>query len=142
MFINICNTNSESADIRGETCPWAGNSKPWSSSIVKITYLIICPGTKHSTSHGVSMSLEYRNRVVIGLSEIPESEGRIFGGCHNQSGRGMSGRMGQLLVVARQLMQHLSSLSVPQDSHSVPTGSHSLKQFNFPSSFILLVHSL
>ena len=65
----------------------------------KKTYLIIPSWAEHSTSDGVRMSLEYGYGMVILFSEVPQSEGGIFGGCHNQSGRGVSGRVGQLLVV-------------------------------------------
>ena len=65
----------------------------------KKTYLIIPSWAEHSTSDSVRMSLEYRYGMVILFSEVPKSEGGIFGGCHNQSGRGVSGRVGQLLVV-------------------------------------------
>ena len=68
-------------------------------NLKKKTYLIIPSWAEHSTSDSVRMSLEYGYRMVILFSEVPKSEGGIFGGCHYQSGCGVSGRVGQLLVV-------------------------------------------
>ncbi len=58
---------------------------------------------------------------MYGLPEVPEPERGVLAGGDDEPGRGVRGRVGQLLVVAGQLVQHLAGVGVPDARMPVPT---------------------
>ena len=60
------------------------------------------------------------------LSEVPESEGGVLACSDHESVRGVSGAVGELIIVTRQLLDTLTSAGVPDRGQSVPASSDDL----------------
>ena len=71
------------------------------------------------------MTLEHRHRVYR-LPEVPQPEGRILGRGDDQPLRRVGSRMCQLIIVAGQLMDQLTCLTVPDAGQPVPTSRDSV----------------
>ena len=66
------------------------------------------------------MSLEYGYGMVILFSEVPQSEGRVLAGGHHEPLAWVGGAVGQLIVMARQLLDTLTRGRVPDGGQPVP----------------------